>query len=274
MKGIVVTRMRTRATFFGLTVLALALSGCAAPATAYPPQQAPAATTAPVAPAAPATSAPAQAAGTLVKLARDEPFGTFLTDENGMTLYVYTKDDKNVSNCYDQCAVNWPVLFTAGAPKAGDGVAASMLGTTARKDGKLQVTYNGWPLYTWVKDAKAGDTSGQNVGGVWFLISPKGELIKTQGAASSAAPAVAAKTVKVSIKNFSFGAPLTVTEGTTVEWMNADSAAHTVTDAGGAFDSGNMEQGATFSFTFTKSGTYDYVCSYHAGMKGQVVVTK
>ncbi len=222
----------------------------------------------------------AASVGTLVKMATDEKFGSFLVDEKGMTLYLYTKDTKNVSNCYDKCAVNWPVLFTTGAPQASDGLNASLLGTTTRTDGKLQVTYNGWPLYYWIKDTKAGDTSGQDVGGVWFLVSPQGEMVKTPAAASetptaaSAAPAAPAKTASISIQNFSYGAPLTVQVGTTVTWTNADQMSHTVTEAGGAFDSGNMAKGATFSYTFTKEGTYDYTCTYHPNMKGQVIVTK
>ena len=59
-----------------------------------------------------------------------------------------------------------------------------------------------------------------------------------------------------------------------MEWTNKDSMAHTVTASNGAFDSGNLDQGAKFSFTFTQEGTYDYVCTYHANMKGQIVVTK
>jgi len=165
------------------------------------------------------------------------------------------------------------VLFTTGAPQAGDGVKASLLGTTTRKDGKLQVTYNGWPLYYWIKDVKAGDTSGQDVGGVWFLVSPEGETVKTPAAASDM-PATPAKTASVTIQNFSYGVPLTVQVGTTVTWTNADQMAHTVTAAGGAFSSGDMAQGATFSYTFAQEGTYDYTCTYHPRMLGQVIVTK
>ena len=225
-------------------------------------------------PGATASPAPAaQGTGTLVKLAKDDKLGMFLADEQDKTLYLFTKDTPNTSNCYDKCEAAWPVLFTTGAPRAGDGVDAALLGTTTRKDGRLQVTYNGWPLYYWIKDQKPGDTTGQGVGGVWFLVSPKGEKIETPGAAASPAPAAQAQTVKVSIKNFSFGAPLTVAVGTTVEWTNEDAMAHTVTASNGAFDSGNLDQGAKYSFTFTQEGTYGYVCNYHGNMKGQIIVT-
>jgi predicted lipoprotein with Yx(FWY)xxD motif len=97
--------------------------------------------------------------------------GTILTDARGMTLYLFTKDEPNVSNCYDQCATNWPPLVTDGSPTGPD-VVAGGLGTTERTDGSMQVTYNGQPLYYWINDHKPGDTTGQNVGGVWFIVNP------------------------------------------------------------------------------------------------------
>ena len=103
-----------------------------------------------------------------------------------MTLYLYTKDTKNTSNCYDKCATNWPPLLTEGKPAAGTGADASLLGTTTRKDGKMQVTYNGWPLYYWVKDQKPGDATGQDVGGVWYVLNAKGEEVETPGGSSAA----------------------------------------------------------------------------------------
>jgi len=211
-----------------------------------------------------------------VMVSKNDKLGQIVTDDEGKVLYLYTKDTKDTSNCYDKCATAWPPLLTTGAPKAGDGADAALLGTTVRKDGTTQVTYAGWPLYYFVKDQKAGDATGQDVGGVWYVLSPMGEKVATQGAAASpaATPAAQAATVKVAIKDFSFGAPLTITVGTTVEWTNEDSMAHTVTASNGAFDSGNLDQGATYSFTFTQDGTYNYVCKYHGNMKGQIVVTK
>jgi predicted lipoprotein with Yx(FWY)xxD motif len=97
--------------------------------------------------------------------------GDILVDPRGMTLYLYTKDEPSVSNCYDQCAAAWPPLMTDAPPTGPDAVAAG-LGTTPRTDGGLQVTYNGVPLYYWAKDQKPGDTTGQNVGGVWFVVNP------------------------------------------------------------------------------------------------------
>ncbi|MCS7221609.1 MAG: hypothetical protein N0A15_09980 [Anaerolineae bacterium] len=110
-------------------------------------------------------------------VASNEQLGSFLVDAKGMTLYIFLNDTPNTSNCYDACARNWPPLLVEGAPVAGEGVDASLLGTTQRKDGTTQVTYNGWPLYYFVGDEKPGDTNGQGVREVWFVISPQGEKI-------------------------------------------------------------------------------------------------
>jgi|GEM_PF-557266 len=211
-----------------------------------------------------------------VMVSKNDTLGQIVTDDEGKTLYLFTKDTKNTSNCYDKCAQAWPPLLTAGAPQTGDGADAALLGTTTRTDGTTQVTYNGWPLYYYAKDQKAGDTTGQGVGSVWYVLSPKGDKVGTPGSAANptSTPAPQAKTVKVAIQNFSFGAPLTIPVGTTVEWANEDSTAHTVTASNGAFDSGNLDPGASFSFTLTQEGTYDYVCQYHSNMKGQIVVTQ
>ena len=107
----------------------------------------------------------------VVATSDDAQLGTILTDTTGMTLYLFTKDVPGISNCYDQCAANWPPLLTEGAPVLQDGIAGA-IGTTVRKDGAVQVTYNGWPLYYWINDHNPGDTTGQNVGGVWFVLNP------------------------------------------------------------------------------------------------------
>jgi predicted lipoprotein with Yx(FWY)xxD motif/plastocyanin len=212
-----------------------------------------------------------------VMIAKDPKFGDFLVDEKGMALYLFTKDTPDTSNCYDKCAAAWPPLLTKGDAVAGTGADKSLFGTTTRKDGTTQVTYNHWPLYYYVKDQKPGDVTGQDVGKVWFLLTPKGEMIQGAGAAApaaTAAPASEGKTVNASIKGFSFGQPLTVSVGTTVIWTNEDDAAHTVTANDGSFDSGDIAKGETFSFKFEKAGTFDYTCTIHPNMKGQVIVTQ
>ena len=117
-------------------------------------------------PAAAAVDSPAALASSA-----DPQLGTFLTDAQGMTLYLFTKDVPGISNCYDQCATNWPPLLTQGNPVLPDGLPG-VVGTTVRKDGSVQATYNGWPLYYWINDHNPGDTTGQNVGGVWFVVNP------------------------------------------------------------------------------------------------------
>ncbi len=104
----------------------------------------------------------------------DHPeLGKILTDGQGMTLYLYTPDEENVSNCYDQCAVNWPPLLVGEGvePAAGEGLTGE-LGVIDRTDGGRQVTYNGMPLYYWIRDSQPGDVTGQGVGNVWFVVHP------------------------------------------------------------------------------------------------------
>ena len=119
------------------------------------------------------------AAGAKVHLATSK-FGRILVDSKGITLYDFVKDKGTASACYGACAALWPPLFTKGKPVAGPGVRASLLGTTKRKDGKLEVTYGGHPLYYFVTDRKPGQTTGQGVnqfGGPWWVLSPAGKEI-------------------------------------------------------------------------------------------------
>jgi predicted lipoprotein with Yx(FWY)xxD motif len=106
--------------------------------------------------------------------------GRILVDSKGITLYDFVKDKGSVSSCYGACAALWPPLITKGKPHAGHGVRASLLGTTKRKDGKLEVTYNRHPLYYFVTDRKPGQTTGQGVnqfGGPWWVLSAAGKEI-------------------------------------------------------------------------------------------------
>jgi predicted lipoprotein with Yx(FWY)xxD motif len=117
------------------------------------------------------------AAGATVAIAKS-PLGRILVDSRGITLYDFVPDKGTTSVCYDACAALWPPLLTNGKPIAGPGVRASLLGTTKRKDGKLEVTYNGHPLYYWVGDHKPGQTTGQGLnqfGGPWWVLSPAGK---------------------------------------------------------------------------------------------------
>jgi predicted lipoprotein with Yx(FWY)xxD motif len=114
--------------------------------------------------------------GTTVAIAKSR-LGRILVDSKGITLYDFPPDKGTTSVCYGACAALWPPLITKGKPVAGGGVRASLLGTTKRKDGKLEVTYNGHPLYYFVTDRKPGETTGQGLnqfGGPWWVISPAG----------------------------------------------------------------------------------------------------
>jgi predicted lipoprotein with Yx(FWY)xxD motif len=128
-----------------------------------------------------ATEAPAASAegAATVNLGQDDTLGSFLVDDKGMTLYLFTKDTPNTTVCYDKCAIAWPPLLTTGDPVAGEGVDAALLGTTDRTDGTVQVTYNGWPLYYYEEDKAPGDVVGQDVGDVWFVVSAEGEQVTT-----------------------------------------------------------------------------------------------
>jgi predicted lipoprotein with Yx(FWY)xxD motif len=104
--------------------------------------------------------------------------GKILVDSEGRTLYLFRKDSRNKSACFDLCADNWPPLRVSGTPKAGRGVRAGLLGSIKRSDGKRQVTYNGHPLYRFVGDAGAGDVNGQGLsafGARWYVVSPSGK---------------------------------------------------------------------------------------------------
>jgi len=111
---------------------------------------------------------------TTIGLSSSEDLGQFLVDANGMTLYTFTKDEPGTSNCYGQCAVNWPPLTVAEGetPTAAVGIDGT-LGVTVRTDGVRQVTYNGWPLYGWIKDVLPGDTTGQGVNDAWAVVRPR-----------------------------------------------------------------------------------------------------
>ncbi len=106
--------------------------------------------------------------------------GKVLVDSNGMTLYYFQKDQKGSgkSKCEGACASAWPPLTTSGEPEAMSGVNSSMLGTIERTDGTTQVTYAGWPLYTFVEDKKPGEDNGTDskaFGASWYPLHPNGQ---------------------------------------------------------------------------------------------------
>jgi len=219
--------MKTTQLVLGLLLgLVLLVTACSPQATA---------TTAPVATEPPSTEPPATEAPAVVpvtgaaavNLGKNAELGSFLVDEKGMTLYLFTKDTPNTTVCYEKCAVAWPPLLTAGDPVAGEGVDASLLGTTDRTDGTVQVTYNGWPLYYYEKDKAPGDVVGQNVGDVWFVVSPTGDMIQT-GAAATEAPAAADGTTVALGEDDALGSILVDDKGMTLYLFTKDSPNTTV----------------------------------------------
>jgi predicted lipoprotein with Yx(FWY)xxD motif len=183
-----------------IAILVLALSACAPASGAQSSSNQPAAGGygsgnaggATAAPTATSAAIPVTGGEATIAVAQDPKLGSILVDAKGMTLYAFTKDGPNQSNCTGKCLQNWPIVKTQGHPNAGSGVDASMIGSAALADGSMVVTYNKMPLYTFYKDTKAGDTNGQGVGSVWFTVSPDGKLVGQNAApASNGTPTVA-----------------------------------------------------------------------------------
>lgn len=134
-----------------------------------------------------ASNKPAAASGAAVATGQTD-VGTVLVDQNGKTLYAFAADAKNHSNCSGSCAQYWPPVTVAkGSPTAAKDVSAT-LGTTTRSDGSVQLTVNGWPMYTYAGDAKAGDATGQGKnlsGGLWWVVDPSGAWVKKSAGSSS-----------------------------------------------------------------------------------------
>jgi len=125
------------------------------------------------------TSAPNPEEGaTFVSLGNVPDLGLVLVDSKGYTLYDFHKDKGSESSCYGGCARIWPPLLTEGEPHPSNGAQGSLLGTTERKDGTTQVTYNGWPLYTYAADKKPGEANGNDFsafGAQWYALMGNGE---------------------------------------------------------------------------------------------------
>lgn len=115
-----------------------------------------------------------------INVSESTEFGPILVDDQGLSLYLFMNDTQGgeSSACNDDCATEWPPLLTQGSPVAGEGVDSTLLGTITREDGSMQVTYNGWPLHHFDEDTTLGDTKGQGMEGLWFLVTPAGEPVK------------------------------------------------------------------------------------------------
>ena len=118
-------------------------------------------------------------AGRVIK-AIDSDYGRVIADRKSEAFYLFGKEKAGKSECFGACAQAWPPVLTAGKPRAGTGAKASLLGTTKRPNGKLQITYAGHPLYYYVDDAP-GTILCQDVsefGGLWLVVKPSGSAVQ------------------------------------------------------------------------------------------------
>jgi predicted lipoprotein with Yx(FWY)xxD motif len=121
-------------------------------------------------------------AGTVVSTATSH-LGRILVNSRGHTLYLFGKDRNGKSACSGKCVTFWPPLIANGKPRVAGGARASLIGTTKRADGRLQVTYNHHPLYTFVNDKQKGQTNGEGFnafGAKWYAVSPAGAKVLRQ----------------------------------------------------------------------------------------------
>ena len=120
-------------------------------------------------------------AGAATVTAHASRFGKVLFDGRGRALYLFKRDKSSRSTCSGACAKAWPPFLTTKAPKAAAGARASLIATTKRADGTLQVTYAGHPLYYFSGDKKPGQINCQNVvnfGGRWLVVAPSGAAVR------------------------------------------------------------------------------------------------
>jgi predicted lipoprotein with Yx(FWY)xxD motif/uncharacterized cupredoxin-like copper-binding protein len=236
------------------------------------------------------TEEPAQVEPTIF-IRQDPALGTILTDPKGMTLYQFAKDTtQGQSSCTDQCAQNWPP-FTATEPFSMPAEMTGELSTIQRTDGSTQVAYNGIPLYHFAKDTAAGQTNGQEVGDVWYVVAPGqqfGESYEPAGTPSAnlGTPAAAGE-VQITLTEMSVAASATtfkVGQTYTFTATNAGKIEHELVfekagdndvpleSNGKEVELENIGPGTSKSldFAFTEAGTYQLACHveghYAAGM--------
>jgi predicted lipoprotein with Yx(FWY)xxD motif len=127
------------------------------------------------------TAAADSAEATATLTLRNTRYGPVLFDGRNRVLYGFTRDRRGgPSRCYGACAAAWPVYYRKGTLRAGKGVKQALIGTTRRRDGRRQVTYNGWPLYYYAHEGP-GEVKCQNVdefGGLWLVVRAKGTLVR------------------------------------------------------------------------------------------------
>jgi predicted lipoprotein with Yx(FWY)xxD motif len=107
-------------------------------------------------------------------------YGKVLADGTGRALYLFTRDRTRASQCYGPCASKWPPFLAAGEPAAGAGAQAKLIGTSGRRDGATQVTYDRHPLYYYIGDRHPGQVLCQGVeefGGTWYVVTRRGSAV-------------------------------------------------------------------------------------------------
>jgi predicted lipoprotein with Yx(FWY)xxD motif len=173
-----------------LPIVLLAVAACGGGASPSPSSPAAAPTTAASeAPSVPASEAPSPTeeptateeptgSGQATVMVADSEHGEILVDGEGRTLYLFTPDEAGEPTCYDACAEAWPPLLAEGEITVGEGLDDSAFSTATRTDGGEQVKIGSWPLYYFANDAAPGDTNGQGLNDVWFVVSPEGEAIR------------------------------------------------------------------------------------------------
>jgi predicted lipoprotein with Yx(FWY)xxD motif len=162
-----------------LIAIGLVVAGCGGSADSDGTGEAASTTTsaAPESSPPPATTSPAPppATGTVITVG-DSEFGPMLFDDRGQAIYLFDQEDAGTPVCYDECAEAWPPVLTDGAPQPAGEAQASLLGTTQRSDGSVQVTYAGHPLYFYANE-DPGEVLCHDVflnGGTWYVITPEG----------------------------------------------------------------------------------------------------
>jgi predicted lipoprotein with Yx(FWY)xxD motif len=148
-----------------------------------------------------AAASAASARGTTVRVG-STGLGSVLVNSKGRTLYLWAHDKTSKSTCSGQCAKFWPPVITHGTPRAQGAVRASLLGTTRRSDGRLQVTYKGHPLYTFLMDKKAGDAKGEGLtgfGGRWDPVSTAGRAVSAEHSGNDGYPSGSRAPLQLSV---------------------------------------------------------------------------
>jgi predicted lipoprotein with Yx(FWY)xxD motif len=169
-----------------VVTLCLLVVGCSAPSTAEPTpgglaspggvSSAPSPTSGPTRQPTPAATPADQPAGTTI-IAADSKFGSMLYDDSGQPIYLFDAETTSQPECDGKCADAWPPVLTEGTPRAKGAVRSDLLGTTRRKDGSVQITYAGHPLYFYAHEGKY-QVLCHNVtefGGTWLVVQPNGK---------------------------------------------------------------------------------------------------